>query len=184
VSDPTLYFPNTCMETSQLLPLRAMAHPARVRVLSLLTGVAMSATDVASELGIEHAVSSYHLRRLLDAGLIEVVEGERAARVGRTPILYTVSQTLDGRLDRSEGEEAAFAAMVADLGRRHRAIRRHRFESDAEVWLKPLVWDRLTALAKEMNAIVVANARRPRTRGTRRGSVTTLVFETGEGPAK
>ena len=45
--------------------LRAVAHPVRLRILSLLTGAAMTATEVAAELGLTHANASYHLRRLL-----------------------------------------------------------------------------------------------------------------------
>jgi hypothetical protein len=38
----------------------------RIRIVSLLTGTAMSATEVAEELDIAHASASYHLR--LSAG--------------------------------------------------------------------------------------------------------------------
>ena len=50
--------------------LRAMAHPIRLRILSLLTGAPMTAADVARELGITHANASYHLRNLLAGGVI------------------------------------------------------------------------------------------------------------------
>ena len=56
-------------ETSSL---RAMAHPLRLRMLSLLTGAELSAAEVARELGITHANASYHLRVLLDACELEV----------------------------------------------------------------------------------------------------------------
>ena len=42
--------------------LRALAHPVRLRILSLLTGADLTAADVARELGITHANASYHLR--------------------------------------------------------------------------------------------------------------------------
>ena len=47
--------------------LRAMAHPVRLRILSLLTAEAMSAADVARALDLTHANASYHLRVLLDS---------------------------------------------------------------------------------------------------------------------
>ena len=65
----------------QLSSLRSVAHPLRLRMLSLLTGTAMSAAEVARELEITHANASYHLRLLLDAGLL-VVEGEERIRGG------------------------------------------------------------------------------------------------------
>ena len=61
--------------------LRAMAHPVRLRILSLLTGAALTAADVARELGLTHANASYHLRNLLAAGLI-VPAGEERIRGG------------------------------------------------------------------------------------------------------
>ena len=42
-----------------------MAHPVRLRILSLLTGAALTAAEVARELGLTHANASYHLRQLL-----------------------------------------------------------------------------------------------------------------------
>ena len=42
--------------------LRALAHPVRLRILSLLTGADLTAADVARELGLTHANASHHLR--------------------------------------------------------------------------------------------------------------------------
>jgi DNA-binding transcriptional ArsR family regulator len=66
-----------------LAEMRAMAHPLRLRILSLLTGSEMTAADVARELGLTHANASYHLRHLLAAGTIEIA-GEERIRV-RSP---------------------------------------------------------------------------------------------------
>ena len=63
------------MDTTQ--SLRAMAHPLRLRILSLLTGAELSAAEVARELDLSHANASYHLRVLLDAELLEVAGEER-----------------------------------------------------------------------------------------------------------
>ena len=69
------------MTDEDLKGLRAMAHPVRLRMVSLLTGSAMSAAEVARELGLTHANASYHLRILLDSG--EIVEaGEERIRGG------------------------------------------------------------------------------------------------------
>jgi DNA-binding transcriptional ArsR family regulator len=61
--------------------LRAIAHPVRLQILSLLTGTAMSAAEVARELNISHANASYHLRVLANAGQIEPA-GEQKVRGG------------------------------------------------------------------------------------------------------
>ena len=68
-------------ELSETAALRAMAHPLRLRMMSLLTGAELSAAEVARELGITHANASYHLRVLLDAGELEVA-GEEKIRGG------------------------------------------------------------------------------------------------------
>jgi len=62
--------------------LRARAHPLRLRMLSLLTRAALSAAELARELEVSQALASYHLRRLADAGLVELVE-ERSRRGGQ-----------------------------------------------------------------------------------------------------
>lgn len=62
---------------SSLDELRATAHPIRLRLLSLLTGAAMSAAEAGRELGYSQATASYHLRVLERAGLVRVVETVR-----------------------------------------------------------------------------------------------------------
>ncbi|HEX6873862.1 MAG TPA: helix-turn-helix domain-containing protein, partial [Micromonosporaceae bacterium] len=57
--------------------LRALAHPIRLRILSLLTGAAMTAAEIARELDLTHANASYHVRQLAEVGQIEVVAEER-----------------------------------------------------------------------------------------------------------
>ena len=61
--------------------LRSVAHPVRIRILSLLTAEAMSAAEVARELGLTHANASYHLRVLHEAGEV-VIESEEKIRGG------------------------------------------------------------------------------------------------------
>jgi DNA-binding transcriptional ArsR family regulator len=60
--------------SDRLHTFHALAHPARLRLLSLLTGAALSAAEAARELGMSQANASYHLRRLERAGLVQVVE--------------------------------------------------------------------------------------------------------------
>jgi len=62
--------------------LRALAHPVRLRIVSLVWNVPMSAAELARELGVSHALASQHLRRLDAVGLVELAE-VRANRGGR-----------------------------------------------------------------------------------------------------
>ena len=71
--------------TDRLATYRALAHPARLQLLSLLTGAAMSAAEAARETGMSQANTSYHLRLLERVGLLQVAEqvtirGGRARR--------------------------------------------------------------------------------------------------------
>src|SRR5439155_24617972 len=69
-------------ESGRIAALRAWAHPLRLQMLSLLTGAAMSAAELARELGVSQALASYHLRTLADSGVVELAE-ERVRRGGR-----------------------------------------------------------------------------------------------------
>ena len=70
------------VEGQQVAALRARAHPLRLRMLSLLTGAAMSAAELGRELGVSQALASYHLRQLADAEVVELAE-QRSRRGGR-----------------------------------------------------------------------------------------------------
>ncbi|MGI5212411.1 winged helix-turn-helix domain-containing protein [Plantactinospora sp. CA-290183] len=48
--------------------LRALAHPVRLRILSLLTAAALTAAEVARELALTHANASYRARLLPGTG--------------------------------------------------------------------------------------------------------------------
>ena len=63
--------------------LRATAHPLRLRILSLLTGTAMSAAELARELGITPGQRVVPPARLVDAG--EVVAAARRRSAAGSP---------------------------------------------------------------------------------------------------
>ena len=70
--------------------LRVLAHPLRLRILSLLTGAPFSAMELSRELSISRAMASYHLRQLYAAGVIELAEvrprnGSRERRFSYRP---------------------------------------------------------------------------------------------------
>lgn len=63
------------------LRMRALAHPLRIQLLGALRidGEA-TASRLAERLGTSSGMTSYHLRQLADAGLIEEVEARGTAR--------------------------------------------------------------------------------------------------------
>ena len=171
-------------ELSETAALRAMAHPLRLRMLSLLTGAELSAAEVARELGITHANASYHLRVLLDAGELEVA-GEEKIRGGvakryRHPWLRPDGER---RLSADDLEEYV-RAMASELVRRYAGRLRGGPRgnlSDAEVWVDPATYDRALELVTEASNLLHASARPPRTEGTMRANLTVALFPLGNG---
>lgn len=164
--------------------LRATAHPIRLRLLSLLTGVAMSAAEAGRELGLSQATASYHLRVLERAGLVRVVEvvrlrGGEAKRYRHE----TSSMPFDAHQVHPLDPEAAedrlvyLDAVADELRRRARA---HAdgpgVTTDAELWVDPETWRRVVQHIGQASAILHAAARPPRTPGTRPVSVTAALF--------
>lgn len=158
--------------------LRAIAHPLRLRMLSLLTGSELSAAEVARALDITHANASYHLRHLLAAGEI-VVAGEERVR-GGTAKRYRYPLEPRRRASTSSDDEVLYARAVAtELERRlrHRSPERgHSTSSDLEGWVDPEVWERAMSLHREASALLHEHNRAPGTAGTVHVSATTWAF--------
>lgn len=158
--------------------LRATAHPVRLRMLSLLTGHAMSAAEIARELGISHANASYHLRFLADAGVV-VEAGEEKIRGG---VAKRYRHPWDaGLLDRATPEDSALYVRVLaeELVRRY-AERRRGSRSllvDADLWVPEEVWAEARELLERASRLVHESARPPRSPGTVRTGVTVGAFE-------
>ena len=159
-----------------------MAHPIRLRILSLTTGAALSAAEIAGELGIAHAAASYHARQLADAGLLQVVTDDPRARTGpgRPPVRYRY-EPVDA-LDRSEGYDELWTATAHDMERRLRARTRHRVGADAEVWMEPEDLEEVCALAQRISDLVHERARPPHAKGSVHASVSVYAFELGDAP--
>lgn len=98
---------------STLDELRATAHPIRLRLLSLLTGAAMSAAEAGRELGYSQATASYHLRVLERAGLVRVVETVRL-RGGEAKRYRHESSAERFRFDDAQASASASASASAD----------------------------------------------------------------------
>lgn len=159
--------------------LRALAHPLRLRMLSLLTGTSLSATEVAHELGITQANASYHLRQLLSAGQVVVVE-ERRIRGGVAKIYRYPHETHpEGRAAGEDEARLFWQALAGELSRRGALRRpgRHGSSTDAELWVEPQVWGEVVAATTELSKRLHAAARPPGTEGTIRTSTTVAMFE-------
>lgn len=157
--------------------LRALAHPLRLRMLSLLTGAPMSAAELSRELGGTHANVSYHLKQLRLAGLVEL-DGQRMVRGGRER-RYRIAPEREvmGRADR-QAQDLWPVAAAEELRRRwpDRAPETPRAHADAELWVEPEVWAQVVEHLQTGLQLLHASARPPRTPGTVRTSATVSAF--------
>ncbi|MER5635482.1 winged helix-turn-helix domain-containing protein [Kitasatospora sp. NPDC002227] len=161
--------------------LRALAHPLRLRILTLIWPAPMSAAELARELGVSHALASQHLRRLDAVGLVELAE-ERVVRGGRERRYLAVRGT--PLSDQHQGSQLLAETMANTL--RERVARRAPDSTgvtvDAELWLDPELWEsartRLAALAVELHEA----ARPVRTPGTTPVSLSLMAFPLQDTP--
>ncbi|MFD5094573.1 helix-turn-helix domain-containing protein [Amycolatopsis thailandensis] len=166
-------------ESPGLDGLRVLAHPVRLRILSLLTGAAMSAAEAARELGETQANVSYHLRRLHEAGLLDVVEevrirGGLAKRYRHDPESGTRFTSMNPEEDR-----LLITTMASELERRSEFHVRgeHGLTADVEMWVDRETWKKALAHAHELSELLHSAAKPPRTRGTIPVSATVAMFE-------
>ena len=160
--------------------MRAVAHPVRLQMLSLLTGAAMSAAEVARELDLTHANASYHLRVLLEAE--EIVEaGEEKIR-GGTAKRYRYPHERRGehpRPGRPTADDQVFYARALSLELERRIQQRApgpSQQSDLEGWVPPEVWKQANALLLEASMLLHEHNQAPRSDGTIHVSATTWAF--------
>jgi DNA-binding transcriptional ArsR family regulator len=162
--------------------LRAVAHPLRLQILSLLTGTELSAAEVARELGVTHANASYHLRVLLEAGKLEIASEEKIHGGVAKRYRYPFENEISSKNQRPSQEDRALYArvMAEELVRRARATRVGEVRShltDAELWVSPDEYraaeEAITAASLQLHQA----ARPPRTAGTIRVSLTAAMFE-------
>jgi len=157
--------------------LRAMAHPVRLQIMSLLTGASLTAAEVARELGLTHANASYHLRNLLAGGLI-VLAGEEKIR-GGVAKRYRYDPNREHGPPSTEQTRLVVTAIANELIRRAADghWQGHKVLGDAEVWVDPDRWrdlrERMSTLVRELHEI----AQPRRTPGTIRTSTTVALFE-------
>lgn len=163
-------------------------------MLSLLTGAAMSAADLARELGISHANASYHLRALAAAGVVEEA-GEETIRGGVAKRYRYRPTRPHEELDADEAVKDVQSdpedRFLVWLTIAHELIRRAENEvpgtsvlCDAELWVDPDVWKRAIQLAGEASTLLHENAKLPRTEGTIHVNATMGMFRLADDEAE
>jgi DNA-binding transcriptional ArsR family regulator len=170
--------------------MRAYAHPIRVRILSMLTGEALTAGEMAARLGMSQPAASYHVRHLASAGLLECV-GEERVRGGRAKkyrYCYTGDFTpaTGDAGTAGNNDEARYArvaqirALATDVERRLLARDRgYLIVADAEVWIDSDVWGDLTRRLEGVLAEMHEAARPAGTDGAKPVSVSVVAFDQG-----
>lgn len=177
------------MTDDRIASLRSTAHPLRLRMLSLLTGSAMSAAELARELDVSHANASYHLRILAEAGEV-VVDSEEKIRGGVAKrYRHPWEQGFQRSQDPSDtfdptGSSPPVRAMTIELLRRfeQRTQPSRTFLCDAELWVDPETWERAMALVREAASVVHAEARKPHSDGSVHVNLTMAAFAMQDGP--
>ena len=146
--------------------MRAMAHPARLALLEhLRNGGPATATECAGVVGLSPSATSYHLRALARAGLVEAAPGrgdgrERLWRI--TAGRYGLSGVADLA---PEGREALHALLESMLAWDEARVRRYLSRLDAEPgeWQDAAFFmdstlqvtaEELTALSRAVEALV------------------------------
>lgn len=162
--------------------LRAVAHPLRLRIMSLLTGADMSAAEVARELDLTHANASYHLRRLADAGQIQVTGTETIRGGTAKRYRYLIDETTptwtDPELSASERHVGFIRALTSELWRKAGGVdpEHPKPTTDLETWVDPDVWDDLTARLNAIGDELHRAARPAHSPGTVRVNLTFSAF--------
>ncbi|HZC62316.1 MAG TPA: helix-turn-helix domain-containing protein [Streptosporangiaceae bacterium] len=129
-AEPGVEQPAAILDTAVM---RAMAHPARLALLEhLRNGGPATATECAGVVGLSPSATSYHLRALARAGLVEAAPGrgdgrERLWRI--TAGRYAVTGVADLA---PEGREALRALMESLLAWDEVRVRRYLSQLDAE----------------------------------------------------
>lgn len=161
--------------------LRAVAHPVRIRMLSLLTAQAMSAAEVARTLDLTHANASYHLRLLHDAGEL-VVESEQEIRGGVAKRYRYVPGGNSERPPSPRSSADRVAYVRATTEETVRRLAQHRLTTgqmfDIEAWVEPSVWEEAVDLLMRASALLHEQATTERA-GLLHVSATGFAFEMG-----
>lgn len=133
--------------------MRALAHPARLTIMEeLQAGRTGTATELAQVSGLSPSATSYHLRALAKAGLVEEApsRGDGRERVWQTRIR---GFTIESRAGASQDERAAERELTdAFLAREEARVQRWLARVDQE----PHEWYQASVLSEAMIMVTAA----------------------------
>lgn len=168
---------------TSLSALRSVAHPVRLRILSMLTAEAMSAAEVARALDLTHANASYHLRVLHDAGEL-LVESEEKIRGG---VAKRYRYVVGGAATAATGSTGPDEMIAWQRATHHEVVRRlvarvkgPGTSADIETWVSPEAWQRAMTAINDAMITLHDEARRPHTPGAIHVSASTQGFVMGD----
>ena len=155
--------------------LRALSHPLRLRILSRLTGRPMSSAELAREFGLSHAAVSFHMRKLMAAGYLELAE-TRVVRGGKE---RRYRQRVAGKAEwQQEDPRLVIRAVSEEITRRadDSLPANWRLFSDAELWVDRAVWNDVVRRIATAITELDAAARPPREPGSIHVSASAMLF--------
>ena len=135
----------------------------------------MSSAELARELEMNHAAVSFHVRKLADAGYLEVAE-TRSVRGGKERRYR--QRAAGGRQWQQEDPRHTIRAVSEEVARRadETTAEAWRLFGDAEVWVEDAVWEDVVArIASAINDLHAA-AKPPQTPNTLHASATAMLF--------
>jgi DNA-binding transcriptional ArsR family regulator len=155
--------------------MRALAHPARISIVEHLGQVeAATATECAEVVGLSPSATSYHLRALARAGLIEDApgRGDGRERVWRTAVHgYTVRTDADADPETKQAERELIDTFLTWEDTRARQALA-RIDKEPREWWEAsfvseaslvLTADELKQLGDDLQAMLKPYKRRNRT---------------------
>ena len=170
-------------QAGSLAALRALSHPIRLRMWSLLATGPASAAELARAMDIQHASASYHLRSLHDASLVALDE-ERTINGGlerRYRIVEPPAHPVGDEPTSPEDWMALVAAFTATLQQRAAQVSTApKWFADAELWAPAeaivRARERMHATLRDLQQAAVD----PAAPAARRVSASALIFELNE----
>jgi DNA-binding transcriptional ArsR family regulator len=174
--------------------VKALAHPLRVRILSLLDEGELSPTELSDMLGVPIGNVSYHVRQLADLGLIRLTR--ETPRRGAVEHHYTaearplitdqawreapeiVRQAMVGAALEEAGQAVNSAALSGGFSRDGAHISRIPTALDARGWQE--LSEELAETMKRLRKIAEASQRRLRKtshEGELHGTAVMMLFE-------
>ncbi|MGY1771509.1 helix-turn-helix domain-containing protein [Blastococcus sp. SYSU D00813] len=158
--------PQPAVDVSDPRVLRALAHPLRAGLLSLLRLEGPStATRLGRRLGESSGATSYHLRQLAGFGLVEEVAGDDGRERWWRPVHRSTRWASERLLETDGGAEVVGeftqhllrqqARVLAALAGQHDDLdEEERSTVSLNDWALRLSPDRARALAEELNGVL------------------------------